>query len=71
MARHVVVDMRVMVLIIVIKLKSFYSGGCKVGDSYIRIPMAVIPGYVLVTSSCRHQLTQPIEHWNCAMRMDL
>lgn len=70
MARYVVVDMRAMMLIIVIKLKTFYPGGCKVGDSYIRIPMAVIPGYVLVTS-CRHQLTQPIEHWNCAMRMNL
>ena len=55
MARHVVVGVRAMMLIIVVKLKTFYSGGCKVGDSYIRIPMAVIPGYVLVTSSCRHQ----------------
>lgn len=44
-----------MMLMIVIKLKTFYPGGCKVDDSYIRIPMVVIPGYVLMDSitSCR------------------
>ena len=56
MARQVVVEARAMMLMIVIKLKTFYPGGCKVDDSYIRIPMVVIPGYVLVDSitSCRH-----------------
>lgn len=34
-----------------IELEVFYPGGLKIGGSYIRIPMAVIPGY-LITSEC-------------------